>query len=72
MLTKDEEVEHPGGQRSQRGCCRIRRNIDTAEYKHIVCPPMFLNYISNTFEDLEPKAGYSIPAATPCLRKQER
>ena len=34
---------------------KLRKNIDAAEYKHIVLGLMFLKYISDTFEELYDK-----------------
>ena len=38
---------------------KLRKNIDAAEYKHVVLGLMFLKYISDTFEELHArlKAG---------------
>jgi type I restriction enzyme M protein len=34
---------------------KLRKNIDAAEYKHIVLGLMFLKYISDSFEELHEK-----------------
>lgn len=34
---------------------KLRKNIDAAEYKHIVLGLIFLKYISDAFEDLHNK-----------------
>ncbi|HEY0298640.1 MAG TPA: type I restriction-modification system subunit M N-terminal domain-containing protein, partial [Arachidicoccus sp.] len=34
---------------------KLRKNIDAAEYKHIVLGLIFLKYISDAFEDLYEK-----------------
>ncbi len=35
-----------------RAADKLRKNIDAAEYKHIVLGLMFLKYISDSFEEL--------------------
>lgn len=34
---------------------KLRKNIDTAEYKHIILDLIFLKYISDSFESLHNK-----------------
>ncbi len=35
---------------------KLRKNIDAAEYKHVVLGLIFLRYISDSFEELYEKA----------------
>ena len=35
---------------------KLRKNIDAAEYKHVVLGLIFLRYISDAFEDLKKRA----------------
>jgi len=45
---KDEPIE----KQLWKAADKLRKNIDAAEYKHIVLGLMFLKYISDSFEEL--------------------
>ncbi|MBU1086898.1 MAG: type I restriction-modification system subunit M [Candidatus Omnitrophica bacterium] len=49
--TQDEPIE----KQLWKVADKLRKNIDAAEYKHIVLGLMFLKYISDTFEELHDK-----------------
>jgi len=36
---------------------KLRKNMDAAEYKHVVLGLIFLKYISDAFKDLHQKLG---------------
>jgi len=46
--TKQEE---PIGRQLWKAADKLRKNIDAAEYKHIVLGLIFLKYISDSFEE---------------------
>jgi len=49
--TQDESLE----QQLWKSADKLRKNIDAAEYKHIVLGLIFLKYISDSFESLYQK-----------------
>ncbi len=48
-------IEEPMEKQLWRAADKLRKNIDAAEYKHIVLGLIFLKYISDAFEDLHEK-----------------
>ncbi|MBU1054801.1 MAG: type I restriction-modification system subunit M [Proteobacteria bacterium] len=49
---KNNNKEEPIEKQLWKAADKLRKNIDAAEYKHIVLGLMFLRYISDAFEDL--------------------
>src|SRR3989339_1519251 len=49
---KKQKKEEPLESRLFKAADKLRKNIDAAEYKHIVLGLIFLKYISDSFEDL--------------------
>ena len=49
--SKDEPLE----KQLWKAADKLRKNIDAAEYKHVVLGLIFLRYISDSFEDLHEK-----------------
>lgn len=41
---------------------KLRNNMDAAEYKHVVLEPIFLKYISDTFEEHRAKLATGLQA----------
>lgn len=60
---KENNKEEPIEKRLWKAAEKLRKNIDAAEYKHIVLGLIFLKYISDAFEDLHAKlaAGKADP-----------
>ncbi|WP_455642881.1 class I SAM-dependent DNA methyltransferase [Parabacteroides sp.] len=52
MAKKKEAVEEPLEKQLWKAADKLRKNIDAAEYKHVVLGLMFLKYISVSFEEL--------------------
>ncbi len=52
---KDTAKEEPIEKQLWKSADKLRKNIDAAEYKHIVMGLMFLKYISDSFEELHEK-----------------
>jgi type I restriction enzyme M protein len=52
MAKKKESAEEPLEKRLWKAADKLRKNIDAAEYKHVVLGLIFLRYISASFEDL--------------------
>lgn len=52
MAKKKEEVQEPLEKQLWKAADKLRKNIDAAEYKHVVLGLIFLRYISASFEDL--------------------
>lgn len=52
MAKKKETVEEPLEKQLWRAADKLRKNIDAAEYKHVVLGLIFLRYISVSFEQL--------------------
>ena len=56
MPTKTKvEKEEPLEKKLWKAADKLRKNIDAAEYKHIVLGLIFLKYISDAFEELYEK-----------------
>jgi type I restriction enzyme M protein len=55
-MKKDKEAkQEPIEKQLWKAADKLRKNIDAAEYKHIVLGLIFLKYISNAFEELHSK-----------------
>ena len=54
-LTTGSTKEEPIEKQLWKAADKLRKNIDAAEYKHIVLGLIFLKYISDAFEDLHAK-----------------
>jgi len=52
---KKEKVEEPLEKQLWKAADKLRKNIDAAEYKHVVLGLIFLKYISDAFEELYQK-----------------
>lgn len=52
MAKKKQEKEEPLAKQLWKAADKLRKNIDAAEYKHVVLGLIFLRYISDAFEDL--------------------
>lgn len=50
--TKKEPVEEPLEKKLWKAADKLRKNMDAAEYKHVVLGLIFLKYISDAFEEL--------------------
>ncbi len=50
--TKKQSPEEPLEKKLWRTADKLRKNMDAAEYKHIVLGLIFLKYISDAFEEL--------------------
>jgi len=50
--TKKEEQEQPLEKKLWAAADKLRKNMDAAEYKHVVLGLIFLKYISDAFEEL--------------------
>ena len=55
MAKKNNTKEEPLEKQLWKAADKLRKNIDAAEYKHIVLGLIFLKYISDAFEDLHEK-----------------
>ena len=55
MAKKKQEKEEPLVKQLWKAADKLRKNIDAAEYKHVVLGLIFLRYISDAFEDLYQK-----------------
>jgi type I restriction enzyme M protein len=55
MGNKKKVVEEPLEKRLWKAADKLRKNIDAAEYKHVVLGLIFLKYISDSFEALHRK-----------------
>ena len=55
MAKKKEAAEEPLEKQLWKAADKLRKNIDAAEYKHIVLGLIFLKYISDSFEELHRK-----------------
>ncbi len=51
-MPKEEKKEEPLEKQLWKAADKLRKNIDAAEYKHVVLGLIFLKYISLAFEDL--------------------
>ena len=52
MAKKKEVKQEPIEKQLWKAADKLRKNIDAAEYKHIVLGLIFLKYISDSFEEL--------------------
>ena len=52
MAKKKEVIEEPLEKQLWKSADKLRKNIDAAEYKHVVLGLIFLKYISDAFEEL--------------------
>ena len=50
--TKKVEQEEPLEKKLWKAADKLRKNMDAAEYKHVVLGLIFLKYISDAFEEL--------------------
>jgi len=55
MAKNKTEVQEPIEKQLWKAADKLRKNIDAAEYKHVVLGLIFLRYISDAFEDLYEK-----------------
>lgn len=55
MAKKNETKQEPIEKQLWKAADKLRKNIDAAEYKHIVLGLIFLKYISDSFEELYAK-----------------
>ena len=55
MAKAKEKAPEPIGKLLWKAADKLRKNIDAAEYKHVVLGLIFLKYISDAFEDLYAK-----------------
>jgi len=55
MANNNKTKEEPIEKQLWKAADKLRKNIDAAEYKHVVLGLIFLKYISNAFEDLYAK-----------------
>jgi type I restriction enzyme M protein len=55
MAKKTTKTEEPIEKQLWKAADKLRKNIDAAEYKHIVLGLIFLKYISDAFEELHAK-----------------
>ena len=55
MAKKKEVIEEPLEKRLWKAADKLRKNIDAAEYKHVVLGLIFLKYISDSFKALHQK-----------------
>ena len=53
--TKKEQPEEPLEKKLWKAADKLRKNMDAAEYKHVVLGLIFLKYISDAFEELYQK-----------------
>jgi len=51
-IKKKENVEEPLEKKLWKAADKLRKNMDAAEYKHVVLGLIFLKYISDAFEEL--------------------
>ena len=52
IVAKAKEVEEAIEKQLWKAADKLRKNIDAAEYKHVVLGLIFIKYISDAFEDL--------------------
>jgi len=55
IKTKTSEPEEPLEKKLWKAADKLRKNMDAAEYKHVVLGLIFLKYISDAFEELHQK-----------------
>ncbi len=51
MKKKDKKQDEPLEKQLWKSADKLRKNIDAAEYKHVVLGLIFLKYISDAFEE---------------------
>ena len=56
---KENNSNEPIEKQLWKSADKLRKNIDAAEYKHIVLGLIFLKYISDAFEELHSKLKIS-------------
>jgi len=54
-MAKNNAKKEPIEKQLWKAANKLRKNIDAAEYKHIVSGLIFLKYISDAFEELHEK-----------------
>ncbi len=69
---KKNQNEEPLEKKLWKAADKLRKNMDAAEYKHIVLGLIFLKYISDAFEELhqklkEGKGDYEGADRMPCI-----
>ena len=52
MAKTNTKTEEPLEKQLWKAADKLRKNIDAAEYKHVVLGLIFLKYISDSFEEL--------------------
>lgn len=71
MAKKKEAIEEPLEKQLWKAADKLRKNIDAAEYKHVVLGLIFLKYISVSFEELYQKLlGEVVEGADPEDREE--
>lgn len=71
MAKKKEAIEEPLEKQLWKTADKLRKNIDAAEYKHVVLGLIFLKYISVSFEELYQKLlGEVVEGADPEDREE--
>ena len=55
LLRKTTKVAEPFEKQLFKAADKLRKNIDAAEYKHVVLGLIFLKYISDAFEEYREK-----------------
>lgn len=55
MAKKETTTQEPIEKQLWKTADKLRKNIDAAEYKHVVLGLIFLKYISDAFEELHGK-----------------
>lgn len=71
MAKKKEVIEEPLEKQLWKAADKLRKNIDAAEYKHVVLGLIFLKYISVSFEELYQKLlGEVVEGADPEDREE--
>ncbi len=55
MKSKKQQTEEPLEKKLWQAADKLRKNMDAAEYKHVVLGLIFLKYISDAFEELHAK-----------------
>ncbi len=58
---KKEKPQEPLEKQLWAAADKLRKNIDAAEYKHVVLGLIFLRYISDSFEELYEKLKSGTP-----------
>ncbi|SEA14494.1 type I restriction enzyme M protein [Arachidicoccus rhizosphaerae] len=71
MAKQKEKTEEPLEKQLWKAADKLRKNIDAAEYKHIVLGLIFLKYISDAFEDLYAKLSGDVDSGADPEDKDE-